>query len=213
MYGQCFDGEIISDYTAIDTGIYCILTSFEPMEIPQTATLQTPRMLLKEMTPEWITAVFSTYDDDMIMTLFGMQTEKELETEKKKVAGGFTTHFISMKNFLMQLKQTGETIGKIGFHTWFPVHSRAEIGYAMASENHKNKGYMSEAMKAVIEYGFEHMQLQRIEACIGPENVPSNKLAAKFGFVKEGLLRKHYCKDGIHVDSFIYSLLKDEYQP
>ncbi|GAA4461501.1 hypothetical protein GCM10023093_06270 [Nemorincola caseinilytica] len=62
---------------------------------------------------------------------------------------------------------------------------------------YRNKGYMTEAMQAVIAHGFGQMGLNRIEAFVGTRNEPSLRLMQHFGFTKEGLLRSHYCKNGV----------------
>ena len=110
-------------------------------------------------------------------------------------------------------KTNGNIIGSCGFHTWYVLHYRAEIGYAISEEENKRKGYMKEAIKAVINYGFEHMKLNRIEAFIGPANEASIKLVTGLGFTREGLLRGHYCKNGGIQDSAVYGLLREEYTP
>lgn len=178
---------------------------------PKTRTLETPRLKLKELTPELWNYILTTLPDDEIATTMGMYQPGQVAMEKEKCRGGMTTYYISFKNYLMIEKGTGVTIGRIGYHTWQPRHKRAEIGYGLEIEEYKNKGYMSEAMKAVLHDGFEYMELNRVEAMIGPDNVPSNSLAKKFGFVNEGLMREHYNKDGVLVDSFCYSLLRSEY--
>ncbi|MND70827.1 putative ribosomal N-acetyltransferase YdaF [compost metagenome] len=71
---------------------------------------------------------------------------------------------------------------------------------------------MTEALKPIIQYGFETMKLNRIEAFLSPDNIPSLKLVQKFGFTKEGHLREHYNKDNKLEDSAVYSLLKSEYK-
>lgn len=178
---------------------------------PETRILETSRLRLKELTPELWNYILTTLPDEEITTTLGLYKPGQVAMEKEKCAGGMTTHFISFKNYLMTDKSTGAVIGKIGYHTWQPKHLRAEIGYGIDIEEYKNKGYMSEAMKAVLQDGFEYMGLNRVEAMIGPDNVASNSLVKKFGFVNEGLMREHYNKDGTLVDSFCYSLLRSEY--
>lgn len=58
-------------------------------------------------------------------------------------------------------------IGWCGYHTWYIDHRRAEIGYAIRSDEYKAQGIMTEVMNAVLRYGFEVMNLHRIEAFIG----------------------------------------------
>ena len=96
-------------------------------------------------------------------------------------------------------------------HVWYLDHNRAEIGYALTDNPEKSKGLMTEAMNSILKYGFEEMKLHRIEAFIGPENIPSLKLVAKFNFKKEGVLRQHYFKNDKMEDSAVFALLKDEY--
>src|SRR5690606_40551856 len=60
-------------------------------------------------------------------------------------------------------------------HTWFPDHCRAEIGYSLMQETDRRKGYMSEAIKEVLNYGFTVMNLNRVEALIAPDNIADRK--------------------------------------
>ncbi len=87
------------------------------------------------------------------------------------------------------------------------------MGYSIYDEAHKNKGYMGEALKAVIRYGFEHMGLNRIEALVGPNNGPSLTLIHRMGFLKEGVLREHYVKNGVAEDSVAFALLRKDFVP
>jgi ribosomal-protein-alanine N-acetyltransferase len=71
---------------------------------------------------------------------------------------------------------------------------------------------MKEALKPIIDYGFNQMKLNRIEALIAPNNIPSLKLIKHFNFKEEGLLKNHYLKDGVYEDSLFFGLLAHEYQ-
>lgn len=77
--------------------------------------------------------------------------------------------------------------GYYGFHTW---HMRAGIGYELARPFWR-KGIMVEALSAIISLGFKEMGLNRIEAVVMPENVPSIKLLEKLGFSNEGVLKEY----------------------
>ena len=173
--------------------------------------LETERLILKEVNPEIIDYVFTQWSDEDIMSYMGLQSVEELAVEKKKQQGGFTTHRINLKGFLFISKETNEVIGASHYHVWQPMHSRAEIGYAIYKEEYKNKGYMKEAIKAMLNYGFNEMKLNRVEALIGPANEASIRLVKSFGFVEEGVLREHYCKNGELQDSICFSLLKREW--
>lgn len=117
----------------------------------------------------------------------------------------------SFVNFLMVSREENRVIGMCGFHTVVKSHNRGEIGYEIYREEHKRKGYMSEALPEILRYGFEVMELHRIEALIGPNNTASLALVNRIGFVREGYLREHYLRKGIYEDSVMFSLLRNEF--
>ena len=172
---------------------------------------ETRRLLLKELTPELNQKIFTTCNDTEIMNILGLATNDELEIERNKFQLGMTTYRTSYKLFLLAEKDSGKIIGRCGFHNWYDIHKRAEIGYIMHDETANRKGFMTEAVRAIIKYGFEKMELNRIEALIGPANVPSLKLVKGCGFTEEGTLRSHFCKNGEIEDSVCFSLLRKEY--
>lgn len=103
-------------------------------------------------------------------------------------------------------------MGWCGYHTWILKHHRAEIGYGLYREEDRRKGLMSEALEAVLQYGFEEMDLNRVEALTSYENEASIASLIKFGFREEGILKGHYYVDGLAEDSVMYALLKSEFE-
>ncbi|WP_143306348.1 GNAT family N-acetyltransferase [Chitinophaga vietnamensis] len=103
-----------------------------------------------------------------------------------------------------------ELIGTCGFHNWKKNHFKAEIGYDL-QPSLWGKGIMTEAITALLSYGFNEMQLNRVEAFVDPLNVASARLLGKLGFSLEGLLRDAFFEKGKFVDAEIYSLLKQEH--
>ncbi|WP_139364865.1 GNAT family N-acetyltransferase [Sutcliffiella halmapala] len=108
------------------------------------------------------------------------------------------------------LKDEGEVIGSCGFLKMASQHFRAEIGTELSKE-YWGQGIASEALEAVIQYGFNSLDLQRIEGLIEPANLSSQKLFEKHGFLREGLLRKYEFTCGKFDDLYLYSLLKEEF--
>ena len=82
----------------------------------------------------------------------------------------------------------------------------------MILPEYNGKGITSEAIKVVIEYGFEQMQLHSIEAVIDPENNASEKVLQKNGFVKEAHILENELWEGKFWDTVIYSLLKRNFK-
>lgn len=142
------------------------------------------------------------------MVFLGFDEPNRLEIELKNIKRNLT-NLDSRKKWDLIERVSGKVIGNCGFHNWLPEHQRAEIGYFL-SAGFRSKGFMLEALKQVIDHGFNTMNLFRIEAFISPDNKPSINLIRKLGFSYEGLLRSHYHFNGKIHDSAIYSLLKSD---
>lgn len=174
-------------------------------------TISTKRLILRLITPEVFDYIFEYYSDEQLMEFLHCEDITALEKEKSRYQKGFTMFNKSFLFFHILEKTTEKMIGWCGFHTWYFEHDRAEIGYILYADGFKGNGLMSEAIIPIIKYGFEEMNLNRIEAFVGPENVPSLKLMHKMNFVQEGYLRQHYKKNGVIEDSVVFSLLKEDY--
>ena len=102
-------------------------------------------------------------------------------------------------------------IGFIALHDISKNSKSASISYAMGAA-FRGKGIMTKACSAIIDYGFNVMDLNRISIGADIQNIPSRKIPEKLGFIKEGILRDLYkSKDGFR-DAVQYSMLKREWK-
>lgn len=170
-------------------------------------TLETPRLILKGFSPEDMNYIFSNMNKMEVMQLLGHRNEEDFFKEQEKQQRGYATYNRSFLLFLLHDKETGRIIGRCGIHNWNADHFRAEIGYNMIEENLKRKGFMSEAIEAIIAYGFRELNLNRIEALVAPGNVPSIRLLQKNNFIQEAVLKQHYLHEGKYEDSLMFALL------
>ncbi|MBQ1257155.1 MAG: GNAT family N-acetyltransferase [Clostridia bacterium] len=107
-------------------------------------------------------------------------------------------------------KATGKIIGTIGY-MWYQADNNAcEVGYSLARAKW-NKGYMTEALKAVIDYTFNDLGFHRIEAQHETDNEPSGRVMEKCGMKKEGTLRGRLYNKGKYVDVNVYAILREEF--
>jgi RimJ/RimL family protein N-acetyltransferase len=90
-----------------------------------------------------------------------------------------------------------------------PPHRRAELGYWVAKP-FWNRGYATEAARAVIAFGFAQMGLHRVQANHYARNPSSGAVMRKLGMRHEGRLREHTYKWGVFEDIELYGILKDE---
>lgn len=101
-------------------------------------------------------------------------------------------------------------VGTCGFNYIDTMNQRGEIGYEIGKDFWR-KGYMSQALQALIEEGFYMLKLNRLEAKVEPGNVPSRRLLEKSGFHEEGILRHYEKLNGVFLDMVMYSLLRSDY--
>ena len=104
------------------------------------------------------------------------------------------------------LSDLGKLIGAIGLNIK-PAHERAEVGYWIGKP-HWGKGYCTEAVMAVVQYGFDSLGFERIFATHFRKNPASGRVMQKAGMKYEGRLRHHVMKWGEFNDLEVYSLLR-----
>jgi ribosomal-protein-alanine N-acetyltransferase len=89
-------------------------------------------------------------------------------------------------------------------------HGLAEVGYALAT-TFQSRGVMTEALQVLLEDLFLNTMLERIEARCATENVASQRVLEKSGFLREGRLRGYFKLAGRRVDNYLYALLREDY--
>jgi RimJ/RimL family protein N-acetyltransferase len=101
----------------------------------------------------------------------------------------------------------GQILGAIGLHD--RDDDKAELGYWMGKP-FWNKGYITEAATALIDFGFNELQINKIYATYFLDNPASGRIMEKIGMEKEALLKQHLKKDGKYIDVMMYSILKNK---
>jgi RimJ/RimL family protein N-acetyltransferase len=110
--------------------------------------------------------------------------------------------------FVIYEKKMKKIIGDLGVH--FIGDKQAEIGCTIAKQ-HQEKGYATEAIKAVIDYIFKKLGKHRIIASMDPQNIAIMNLLEKIGFRKEAHFKESYYQDGYWYDDVIYAILNKEW--
>ncbi|MEZ4594949.1 MAG: GNAT family protein [Chloroflexota bacterium] len=103
-----------------------------------------------------------------------------------------------------------ELIGSCGFNALNYKTKVGELGYELARP-YWQRGIMSEAVGAIVAYGFHHLPLKRIEAWVMPQNRASANLLLKLGFQSEGILEKKGYWQGRFHDLELFSLLAEQW--
>ena len=107
------------------------------------------------------------------------------------------------------IESNGIAIGGIGLHPFDDVHRKtAELGYWLGVA-HWGRGFATEAVQAIVEYGFSHVNLERIQAGVYAWNEASSRVLLKAKFEYEGSMRRHAFKDTKFVDVLLYARLRE----
>lgn len=173
-------------------------------------TLTTPRLTLRQLTPADAPALYESRSDPRVMQYI----PRPLATSVDEVVA-----YIEQVNKLMAAnevlnwdiarREDGRVIGTIGYYSLQPEHFRAEIGYLLHPA-HQGQGLMQEAVQAVLDYGFDVLQLHSVAAVMAPENTASARVAERNGFVKEGHFRQNEFWNGRFTDAVFYALLRTD---
>ncbi len=170
--------------------------------------IKTERLILREITKDDVNEIFEIFSDedvakfdwfapikDIDAALKFIQRYKESFEEKEEITWGIA------------LKETNKLIGICCLGNFESDSRRAEIGYDI-KKTEWNKGYATESVKAITEYGFNKLNLNRIEAFITPGNDASVKVLKNLGYTQEGIVRERDLIKGKLEDGIIMAILK-----
>ena len=183
----------------------------KPIHFPTFPVLRIKRLVLREFRQSDAADVLifrgdhivQKYDDPPIHT----------EAEALTFIDDMNEEFSTQKGISWALTDIDRdvVIGAFGSHLWDQYHHRAEAGYGLAHA-YWGQGIGSEALRAMVQFGIEQMNLNRIYARTIADNHESVRLLEQFGFRREGTFRKpSWEDDGTFHDSAMYGLLREEY--
>ncbi|MBD1869082.1 GNAT family N-acetyltransferase [Leptolyngbya sp. FACHB-671] len=170
--------------------------------------LETENLILRQIQLSDAEAVFKIFSDASVTKYHDLDTATRLD-QAQFLINRRAELFKSGQRIRWGIacKTNDVIIGSCGYSSWVKNSFRAEIGYELA-KIHWQKGIMTEALRAMINFGFQEMGLNRIEARVMLENIASIRLLEKLGFEEEGILREHgYWKGSFH-NLKLFSILK-----
>ena len=112
-------------------------------------------------------------------------------------------------SFVIEHKQTKKFLGAVGLNHIDQLYKTANLGYWMRTSE-TGKGYTSEAALLAVQFGFENLNLNRIEIVMGVDNIKSQKVAEKIRALKECIARNRIILNDKPVNAFVYSLIRED---
>ncbi len=105
----------------------------------------------------------------------------------------------------------GKLVGSVGFNTISSINKSAEIGY-MLGANYNGLGIMTKSCKALIDYGFNQLKLNRIAIKVGEQNYKSRAIAERLNFNQEGILQQAEYLYDHYVNLVVYAMLRENWE-
>ena len=174
-------------------------------------TLDTPRLLLRQVMLDDAPDYFEFSSDPEVTRFIAQPTHLSIEETRERIAYMAEPEMIAVhRQWGMVLKETGKLIGACGLFVESDKHSRAGLGYSL-NRAYWNRGYTTEAVRAMIDYGFGQLGYNRIEAMCFLDNPASARVMEKSGMKYEGILREYMFLKGEYKDLHVYSILRNEW--
>lgn len=148
-------------------------------------TMETDRLVLRELTLEDREEVFQHFASADVTEFMDIEPCQDLAEAEEIIQFHLDD---TGTRWGMFSKETGRLVGTLGYHCWVPDEARAEIGFDLAKE-FWGQGLMQEALRPVLQFAFDKMELGLIEATVEQLNLRSLKLMERLGFQRDAELR------------------------
>ena len=174
-------------------------------------TIPTERLVLREVTPDDVPALFGVFGDPVVCRYRLRPAIPDLAAAAALQAD-IARRFAEREMFQWGIaeRDTGTLVGTCTLHALSEEHRRAEVGYTLARAAW-GRGYVAEALPALIGFAFETLELHRLEANVDPRNERSIRVLEREGFEREGHLRERYHVQGEVQDALLYGLLRRDW--
>ncbi len=170
------------------------------------ATIETNRLQLRPVNKLDVESIFEIRSNPRTMHFIPRPMTQNLDDAMdviNQIEEGIATK--TKINWAITMKKnTTQLIGVIGYVSINPNNHRAEIGYVLNEKFH-GKGIMTEAVNAVVDFGFKEFNFHSIEAVINPKNQPSINVVTQCGFTKDALFKDYNFHKEKYEDAFIFS--------
>ena len=174
--------------------------------------LPAARVRLRRFTESDAAALFGMYSHPEVMRYWSRPAMTDV-AEADTLIRQILMDYESGANLPLVIERSSDHVfvGNCTLHHLHEASRRAEIGYSL-DRPHWGRGYMNEALQALVSHAFERLGLNRLEADIDPRNVASAKTLDRLGFVKEGHLRERWIVNGEVSDTWLYGLLRSDWR-
>lgn len=170
------------------------------------------KIILRVFRPEDADPLWDSMGNEEFNKLTGTHATFTREMIDNYVAKQMLGDDDSRASFIIALPDDSSAVGEVVINDVDHDNKSANIRIAFFSEADVSKGYGTDAMRLMVDYGFKHMGLHRIELGVYAFNPRAIRAYEKVGFKREGVLRDALLWDGEYTDSIVMSILEHEWQ-
>ncbi len=169
--------------------------------------LRTERLILKKMTVTDSSSLFKIWSDPEVTKFMNINNfnDEEQAAQMIELLDKLSQENKAIRYSIYHL-ESEQIIGSCGYNLLDFENSKAEIGYELGKEYWRN-GFATEVILKLLDYAFNNLHFNRIEAKVEPANTNSIKLLEKLNFQFEGTLRKSERSKDTFIDLNLYSKL------
>ena len=175
-------------------------------------TLRAERLTLRTLTEADVADVLTVFSDPLVLRYWDgplMTTTQDVMQYIERIHYGFRRR--ELMQWAIADAATDAVIGTCTLTHLSITHERAEIGFALR-QTRWGQGLGSEAVTVAINFAFQELGLNRIEADVDPRNERSLKLLERLGFHREGHLRERYYMNGERQDAVMMAVLQADWR-
>ncbi|MGI9069063.1 MAG: GNAT family N-acetyltransferase [Pyrinomonadaceae bacterium] len=175
-------------------------------------TIDANRVSLRWMSETDIDALYTIFSNLEVMRYWSFPAIPDREAAAvmlREIHEGFKNR--ALLKWGIALRTDDAIIGTVTLYNLSFDHRRAEMGYALGRA-HWGRGYMQEALHALLGFAFGAFDLHRMEADVDPRNVASIRTLERLGFQREGYLRERWQVNGEIQDALFYGLLRPDWE-
>jgi RimJ/RimL family protein N-acetyltransferase len=182
------------------------------MSLP-TPTLHTERLRLRPFTNADAHALFAMHSNADVLRYWDSPPWSEPERAERFLAAcrQMADEGTGARTAIDRISD-GAFLGWCGLTRWNPEYRSASLGYCL-NQAAWGQGYATEAAVALLQWAFDTLDLNRVQAEADTRNAASGRVLEKLGFVHEGTLREDCVVNGEVSDSWVFGLLRREWRP
>ena len=178
-----------------------------------TPTLRTPRLLLRPLADSDAQHLFSMHSNPHVLRYWdsppwgdASRAERFIRASEEIAAEGTGVRLA------VEVSDEATFIGWCSLTRWNPTFCSASLGYCFL-DSAWGQGYATETVRALLEWAFESLDINRVQAETDTRNLASARVLEKLGFLREGTLREDCVVLDEVSDSWIYGLIRRDWMP